>query len=60
MMSWKKFPSQSLISLSITPTITDVWVPRWSTSFEENIVPLETPNLLSGLPEDDKHNMIGG
>jgi hypothetical protein len=28
-MTWKKFPSQGLTSLSLTPTLTNVWVPRW-------------------------------
>ena len=28
-MSWRKFPSQGLTSLSNTPTLTNVWVPRW-------------------------------
>ena len=53
-MTWKKFPSQSLITLSNTPTITDVWVPRWSNCFENNHI----PNLLNDLPEYDKNNII--
>ena len=28
-MAWKKFPSQGLVSLANTPTLTNVWVPRW-------------------------------
>jgi hypothetical protein len=58
-MQWKKFPSQGLISLSNTPTITDVWVPRWSNTFSTDLLPIETPPLLSGLPEDDKQNLAG-
>ncbi|ESO95222.1 hypothetical protein LOTGIDRAFT_144748 [Lottia gigantea] len=27
--TWKKFPSQGLITLSNTPTLSNVWVPRW-------------------------------
>jgi hypothetical protein len=53
-MSWKKFPSQGLTSLSNTPTLTDVWVPRWSNAFVADILPIETPPLLDGLPADDK------
>ena len=53
-MGWKKFPSQGLTSLSNTPTLTDVWVPRWSNTFGTDIIPIETPPLLSGLPLDDK------
>ena len=58
-MSWKKFPSQGLISLSNTPTLTDVWVPRWSnTLFSNDLLPEETPNLLTGLPAEDKANLL--
>ena len=57
-MSWKKFPSQGLISLSNTPTLTDVWVPRWSNAFGTDLMPDETPPLLAGLPEDDKENLL--
>jgi hypothetical protein len=57
-MSWKKFPSQGLISLSNTPTLTDVWVPRWSNEFGIDILPIETPAILSGIPEDDKPNIL--
>ena len=58
-MSWKKFPSQGLISLSNTPTLTDVWVPRWSNSlFNNDLLPIETPSLLAGLPADDKENLL--
>lgn len=57
-MLWKKFPSQGLLSLSNTPTLTDVWVPRWSDTFGSDLMPFETPDLLSGLPADDKENLI--
>lgn len=57
-MSWKKFPSQGLVSLSSTPTLTDVWVPRWSNTFGTDILPIETPALLTGLPADDKENLL--
>jgi hypothetical protein len=57
-MTWKKFPSQGLTTLSNTPTLTDVWVPRWSNTFGTDILPIETPPLLAGLPEDDKENLL--
>ena len=58
-MAWKKFPSQGLVSLSNTPTITDVWVPRWTnTSFGSDLIPFQTPDLLAGLPVDDKENLL--
>ena len=57
-MTWKKFPSQGLTSLSNTATLTDVWVPRWSNTFGTDILPTDTPVLLTGLPEDDKKNLL--
>ena len=56
-MSWKKFPSQALQSLANTPTLTDVWVPRWTNTFGTDIMPLQTPPLLTGLPVDDKQDL---
>lgn len=55
--SWKKFPSQGLQSLANTPTLTDVWIPRWTNTFGTDLLPLETPPLLTGLPEDDKQDL---
>lgn len=57
-MSWKKFPSQSLTSLSSIFTLTDIWVPRWSNTFGNDIMTIETPDLLSSLPDDDKENLL--
>jgi hypothetical protein len=57
-MTWKKYPSQSLTALSNTPTLADVWVPRWSSRFNNDIIPIETPPLLTCLPEDDKNNLM--
>lgn len=56
-MTWKKFPSQALQSLANTPTLTDVWVPRWTNTFGTDILPLDTPQLLTGLPVDDKQDL---
>jgi len=52
-MSWKKFPSQGLTSLANAPTLTNVWVPRWSDPFSNNMLPLEVPQLQIGLAQDD-------
>ena len=57
-MTWKKFPNQGLTSLANTPTLTDVWVPRWSTAFGTDLMPIDTPPLLAGLPADDKENLL--
>ena len=54
LMTWKKFPSQGLVTLSSMPTLSDVWVPRLSSRFSEDIMPLELPELLEELPADDK------
>ncbi|XP_064613685.1 cilia- and flagella-associated protein 221-like isoform X2 [Liolophura sinensis] len=57
-MSWKKFPSQGLTSLQQTPTLTSVWVPRWEDPFGEDLLPHDVPQLLDGLPDDDKDNIL--
>lgn len=56
-MPWKKFASQALQSLANTATLTDVWVPRWTNTFGSDIMPLDTPPLLTGLPLDDKQDL---
>ncbi|XP_078572039.1 cilia- and flagella-associated protein 221-like [Branchiostoma floridae x Branchiostoma japonicum] len=53
-MSWKKFPSQGLMSLANTPTLTNVWVPRWSDPFSSDLLPDEPPPLLNSLHEEDR------
>ncbi|XP_060601443.1 cilia- and flagella-associated protein 221-like [Ruditapes philippinarum] len=57
-MTWKKFPSQGLTSLSNTPTLTNVWVPRWDDPFGEELLPQNVPALLDSLPEDDGDNIV--
>ncbi|XP_033097701.1 cilia- and flagella-associated protein 221-like [Anneissia japonica] len=57
-MQWKKFPSQGLVSLANTPTLTNVWVPRWTDPFSTELLPLSVPPLLDGLPEDDQENIL--
>ncbi|XP_064648100.1 cilia- and flagella-associated protein 221-like [Lineus longissimus] len=57
-MTWKKFPSQGLTSLSLTPTLTNVWVPRWTDPFSGELTPEEVPALFDGLPDDDRENIL--
>lgn len=56
-MAWKKFPSQGLTSLTNTPTLTNVWVPRWDDPFGNEMLPTTVPPLLDSLPEDDEANI---
>nr|XP_002733102.1 PREDICTED: primary ciliary dyskinesia protein 1-like [Saccoglossus kowalevskii] len=56
-MQWKKFPSQGLVSLSNTPTLTNVWVPRWTDPFSQDMLPEDMPVLLDGLPVDDREEL---
>eukprot|EP00057_Strongylocentrotus_purpuratus_P014945 XP_011669419.1 PREDICTED: cilia- and flagella-associated protein 221 [Strongylocentrotus purpuratus] len=57
-MAWKKFPSQGLVSLANTPTLTNVWVPRWTDTFSPDLLPESVPELLDGLPTEDKENIL--
>ncbi|XP_071157794.1 cilia- and flagella-associated protein 221-like isoform X2 [Mytilus edulis] len=57
-MTWKKFPSQGLTSLSNTPTLTNVWVPRWDDQFDDDLLPRDVPDLLDSLPDEDKQNIL--
>nr|XP_054768030.1 cilia- and flagella-associated protein 221-like isoform X1 [Lytechinus pictus] len=57
-MAWKKFPSQGLVSLANTPTLTNVWVPRWTDTFSPDLLPESVPELLDGLPTEDKENIV--
>lgn len=59
-MTWKKFPSQGLTSLSNTPTLTNVWVPRWDDPFGSELLPEDVPPLLESLPAEDKENIVEG
>jgi len=52
-MVWKRFPSQTLVSMSSSPTLSNVWVPRWTDPFGDNVLPKEGPPILESLPEDD-------
>ncbi|XP_013411374.1 cilia- and flagella-associated protein 221 [Lingula anatina] len=57
-MTWKKFPSQGLTSLANTPTLTNVWVPRWTDPFSNDMLPEEVPPLFDGLAEEDKEHIM--
>lgn len=52
-MTWRKFPSQGLTSLSSTPTLTSVWVPRWTDPFSRDLLPKDTPPILDRLQPED-------
>ncbi|XP_059153002.1 cilia- and flagella-associated protein 221-like isoform X2 [Physella acuta] len=57
-MSWKKFPSQGLVSLTNAPTLTNVWVPRWDDSFNPDILPTELPPLMTELSPEELDNCV--
>lgn len=57
-MSWRKFPSQGLTSLSNTPTLTNVWVPRWDNCFSTDLLPLDVPPLFDQLDPEDAENCV--
>ena len=57
-MSWKKFPSQGLTSLSMTPTLTNVWVPRWSSVLSDDLLPSDVPPLYESISDADKEQLM--
>ncbi|GFO40892.1 cilia- and flagella-associated protein 221-like [Plakobranchus ocellatus] len=57
-MSWRKFPSQGLTSLSNTPTLTNVWVPRWDNCFSTDLLPMDGPPLFDQLDPEDAENCV--
>jgi len=52
LMSWKRFPSHSLVVMN-TPSLSSVYVPRWSDPFGEDLISCDPPSLLECLPPDD-------
>ncbi|KAJ7384106.1 hypothetical protein OS493_023430 [Desmophyllum pertusum] len=52
-MTWKRFPCQPLVSMAANPTISNVWIPRWTDPFSKDLLPTDVPSLLHGLPEED-------
>nr|XP_046178991.1 cilia- and flagella-associated protein 221-like isoform X2 [Oncorhynchus gorbuscha] len=59
-MTWKKFPSAALASLSNSPTLTSSWAPRMSDPFNSDILPTMAPTALNGLPEDMTEELLDG
>lgn len=57
-MNWKKFPSQGLTSLTNTPTLSNIWVPRWDDVFNPDLLPVTVPALLNALPPEDAENLV--
>lgn len=53
-MTWKKFASPSIASLTGTPTLTNVWVPRWKDPFSQELLPYNVPVLFDSIAEDDR------
>lgn len=55
-MAWKKFPPQSLVSLSQINTGQDT-ATSWSDPFSQSMIPIITPMILRELPEEDRSNV---
>ncbi|KAH9510080.1 hypothetical protein Btru_043434 [Bulinus truncatus] len=55
-MTWKKFPSPGLSSLSNTISLSNVWVPRWGQCFGTDLLPTELPPQMTQLEADDEEN----
>eukprot|EP01136_Pigoraptor_vietnamica_P015908 Opistho-1_new@4557 len=53
LMTWREQRYASLIDARGAPYLSDVWLPRWSDPFSDELVPHTVPELLDGLPEDD-------
>ncbi|MBN3326823.1 PCDP1 protein, partial [Atractosteus spatula] len=58
LMTWKKFPSAALNTLSTTPTLTSSWTPRRSDPFSYDLLPVVVPPVLQGLPEELQEDVI--
>eukprot|EP00794_Sanderia_malayensis_P003528 gene3528-4029_t len=52
-MTWKRFPFQGLTTLNSSPSMSSVFVPRWSDPFSDDLLPTSTPTLLRELPNED-------
>ncbi|XP_064166937.1 cilia- and flagella-associated protein 221 [Anguilla rostrata] len=59
-MTWKKFQSAALSSLSSPPTLTSSWTSRMSDPFNEDLLPSSAPPALTGLPEELKEDVMDG
>ncbi|KAL1021897.1 hypothetical protein UPYG_G00019440 [Umbra pygmaea] len=59
-MTWKKFPSAALASLSSSSTLTSSWAPRMSDPFNTDILPTVVPSPLNDLPDVVKEELVDG
>ncbi|BFZ01996.1 hypothetical protein BsWGS_05035 [Bradybaena similaris] len=57
-MTWKRFPSQGINSMANMPTLANVWVPRWSNCFSNDLLPEDAPPLLSRIDPEDAENCV--
>ncbi|XP_041055987.1 cilia- and flagella-associated protein 221 isoform X2 [Carcharodon carcharias] len=57
LMTWKKFPSAVLSSLSSSDFLTSTWVPRWHDRFASDMLPVDAPLQLDSLSDKDKENI---
>ncbi|PAA64110.1 hypothetical protein BOX15_Mlig034468g1 [Macrostomum lignano] len=58
--SWKKLASPGLSALGNTPTLTRVWVPRWTNPFDTETTGIgePLPDFLDGLDEEDASHVL--
>ncbi|XP_078085295.1 cilia- and flagella-associated protein 221 [Mustelus asterias] len=54
LMTWKKFPSSALLSLSNTDFLTATWRPRWYDPFSSDLLPVDAPLHVDCLSNEDK------
>ncbi|KAJ8350562.1 hypothetical protein SKAU_G00256920 [Synaphobranchus kaupii] len=59
-MTWKKFQSAALSSLSSPHTLTSSWTPRMSDPFNEDLLPALAPPALTSLPKELKEDVMEG
>ncbi|XP_057293234.1 cilia- and flagella-associated protein 221-like isoform X2 [Hydractinia symbiolongicarpus] len=52
LMSWKRFPSHGLVVMN-GPSLCNVYVPRWTDPFGEELTSSSPPPLLPDLPDED-------
>ena len=57
LMSWKKVSSQGLKAIAQHPTLTDVWLPRWSNNFSQSLLPTSSPQTADHLSEQDAEHV---
>jgi len=54
LMSWKKVSSQGLKAIAQHPTLSDVWLPRWSNNnFSQSMLPDSVPRMSYQLSAED-------